>query len=117
MTTTIARYREMTTGQLIEWALHGFHTDSPPANRLIYALAKRLEQEKHRVPPGNIKVGKPHISLVPNSMRFPVSARHRAMYKCMGPFESSQYGNTPTEAYNAWAKAMQMRHQFTHNRR
>lgn len=103
------RYRDMSSRELVEWALHTFHTSHTPANRLIYALAKRLEQEATRAErladraaaQGRRPVaGKPHITLVRSGGLWPTYGN--ALWRCRGPFGGTQYGNSPVHAYANW---------------
>jgi hypothetical protein len=99
----MTRYRDMTTPELADWALHAFRTSHAPTGRLIYALAKRLADKAAAAAPDPraIAVGKPHITLVRSGGLWPVYGPG-TMWRCRGPFGGTQYGKSPADAYHRW---------------
>lgn len=95
-------YRDMTTPQLAARAL-AWDEKSPHMRRLLWALAKRLEQEHERA--RQPRLGKPHIKLI----HWPwYEARGMGSWQwvCLGPQGTRAYGSSPAKAYQAWANAM-----------
>lgn len=77
----MTRYRDMTDEELIDWAIDGFKCHEVKSSRLIYALAKRLEERTGDVAPPAVEPPKPKraASITELAQRRPLS-REAAQY-------------------------------------